>query len=403
MSQENRARSSWTVVGCAWVLSFAMFSRILCLPPMGHIVREALLLSHGKVGLIFSLPLAILAAIAIPSGVFGDKIGPRKAAGTGAIIMTAGSLATGTVTNFMTLFVFTCMFGIGFSLIFTNLPKLIGLWFPREKVGLATGIYVTGIATGAATALAITLPVVFPITNTFRGTFLIWSLPAVAAAILWWILVKEPPSSPSRIQSQQVGGRNMQSHLVWKNRNLWLVALAFFCLDAQFYTWTGWTPKLMMLKGARPDLAALMSSSMQWVSIPVMFLMPWAAHKVGLIKPFIWGSAIAITLASWSAIYIPVPLGWPLMVVLGIGVGTFPLLLAFPVALVPEESVGTASGMVISIGYIGALVGPWLAGYILDVTGTLDLALVVLIGVGIAWSCIGLILPETGLRARVQS
>ena len=77
------------------------------------------------------------------------------------------------------------------------------------------------------------------------------------------------------------------------------------------------------------------------------------------------------------------------------------MILALPVELVPEESVGKASGMVLSIGYIGGLVGPWLAGYIVDVTGTLDLALVVLIGTAIVWTVVAFSIPETGSRTRL--
>lgn len=401
--QENKPQSAWAILGCAWLLGFAMFTRVLCFPPIAHIIKEELILSHEQLGLVFSVPVAVLAALAIPSGLVADRIGIRKAAGIGAAIMALGSLATGTSTNYMTLLAFTSLFGVGLSLVYPNLPKLVGAYFPQEKAGLATAIYVTGIVTGAAIALAITLPVVFPITSTFQGTFYIWSFPAVAAAILWWIVVKEPSLSHSGLQSEQIGKRNRRSHPVWKNRSLWLVALAFFCLNFHFYTWSGWTPALMMLKGASADLAALITSIMLWVSVPIILLMPWASYKIGLRKPFIWAPVSILVLASWSAMYIPVSLGWGLMVIVGITLNTtFPIILSLPVEMMPRESVGTASGFVLSIGYTGGLVGPWLAGYVMDATGTLDLALVVLVGVAIAWACIGFMLPETGPKARLR-
>lgn len=394
-----KASSSRVMVGCAWLLGFAMFSRILCFSPMGHIIKEEFLLGYGEVGLVFSLPIAVLAAFAIPSGFLADRVGIQKAVGAGVVLMAIGSLATGTATSFVTLLTHTCLFGVGFSLVYPNLPKIVGLWFPQEKVGLVTGIYATGIATGGALALAITLPVVFPVTGTVQGTFLIWSLPAIVASVLWWIVVKEPSPSYSALQSQKVAGKN-KSSCVWKNRNLWLAALAFFCLNFHFYTWSGWTPALMVMKGAPPDLAALIASTMQWVSVPIIFFMPWASQKVGLRKPFIWASAIVLALASWSAIYIPMSLGWGLMVVVGIAVGgTFPMMLALPVEMVPREYVATASGFVLSIGYIGGLIGPWLAGYIMDATGTINLVFTVLVGVAVAWAGIALLLPETGSKA----
>ena len=377
-----------------------MFSRILCFPPMEHIIKEELLLNYGQVGLVFSLPVAVLAALAIPSGFLADRIGIRKATGAGAVLMSVGSLATSAATSFMTLLAYTCLFGVGFSLVYPNLPKLVSLWFPQNKAGLATGIYATGIAIGSALALAITLPMVFPITNSFRGTFLIWSLPAIVASILWWIVVKEPPSSHSHVRNQEVRSGNKSSRVVWSNKGLWLAALALFCLNFHFYTWSGWTPAFMMLKGAPPNLAALIASTMQWVGIPSIFLMPWASHNIGLRKPFFWASAITLAIASLAAMYASVSLGWGLMIIVGIALGgTFPMLLALPVEMVPKEYVATASGLVLSIGYLGGLVGPWLVGYIMDATGTAEIAFTVLIGVAIAWVAIVFILPETGYKA----
>ncbi len=400
---EDKLRASWAILVYVWLLGFAMFARILCLPPIAHILKEELSLSHGQVGLIYALPLGILAAISVPSGLLADRIGIRKAAGMGAVIMAVGSLLTGKATSFMTLVAPTALFGVGFSLVYPNLPKLVSLWFSQERAGVATGIYVTGIGTGASLALTITLPVIVPITHTFGGTFYIWSLPAVAAAILWWIVVKPPTPSEDGLKNQQGGVRHVSSHGVWKNMGLWLVVLCFFCNTFHFYTWTGWTPKLMMLKGASATSAALMTSVIQWVSIPTIFLVPWASSKLGLRKPFIWASAIVLALASWSAMYIPVSFGWALMVIVGLAVnGTFPMMLWLPLEMVPKESVGTASGLVLSFGYTGGIMGPLLAGYIMDVTGALHLTLIILGGVGIGWALIAFRLPETGSRARTN-
>jgi CP family cyanate transporter-like MFS transporter len=403
MSQDAVSRRVWAVVGCTWLLGFAIFSRILCLPPIGNILKESLSITHSKVGLIFSLPVAILAATAIPSGLFGDRVGPRRAVGIGMIVLAAGSFASGTASDFRSLFIYTCIFGIGFSMAFSSLPKLMGLWLPADKVGLATGIYVTGISVGGAVSLGITLPVIFPVTNSFHGTLFIWSIPAAVGAILWWFVVKECSSRSSAHQAPLEGKKAGQSYHVWKNRNLWVTAAILFFLNTQFYTWAGWTPQLMIMKGAKPEVAALMISFNSWVSIPFMFLIPWASHKVGLVKPFIGLAALGFILAAWAAIYIHVPLGWPLMFLLGVMFAIYPLLLALPVDLAPREYVGAASGMVLSIGYLGALVGPWLAGYFLDVFGTLSPALIVLIGTGVALGGFSMLLPETGSRTKVAT
>jgi len=400
MQKRDVPKRAWLVVACAWLLGFSMFGRILCFPPIADVVREALSLTHGKIGLFFALPVAILALTAIPSGRFSDKVGPRTAAGIGAIFMASGSLLSSTVSAFWPLFLWLCVFGIGFSMSYSSLPKLVGLWFPSEKVGLATGIYVTGIAIGVAVALGATRSLIFPITGSFQTTFFIWSIPLILGAVLWWIFVRDPlPSSEASRVGKTAQGTTSSDH-VWRNRGLWFATIAFFFQNLQFYTWTGWTPHLMILKGASPETAGLMISLLSWVSIPFMFLTPWFSQKIGLVKPFILASALGYILAAWSAIYISVALAWPLMVFLGLVVSVFPLLLALPVDLVSKEWVGLASGIAISGSYLGSLTGPWLAGHILDVSGTLVPALIVLMGSGIAMGVFGMLVPETGWRAR---
>jgi CP family cyanate transporter-like MFS transporter len=366
---------------------------------MEHIIREELILSHAQASLLFTLPFVIFAAMAIPSGLLADRIGIRKGIGIGVIILVVGSLMRSTSTSFTTLLAFTCLYGIGFTLIYPNLPKLVGTLFPREKAGLATGIYVTGISLGPALALAITLTLIYPVTNTFQGTIFMWTIPAIAASILWWIAAREPLSSPT--QNQPVGKGYKLFPSVCKNGNIWLVGLMLFFLNVQYYTWSAWTPALLMQKGASPDLAAAITSVRSWAGIPFVFIIPWASYKVGLRKPFIWTCTIVTALASWSAIYIPVPLFWPLMAVLAItGTAIFSMILALPVEMVSKESVGAAGGIILSIGYIGALVGPWAAGLILDTTETLYLALIMLVGVAVALTCIAFIMPETGPKAK---
>jgi len=159
---------------------------------MEHILKEELLLTYTQTSLLFISPILMMVVVAIPGGLIADRIGIRKAAGIGAIIIAVGTILRGTAADASTLLAFTFIYGLGFGLSFPNLPKLVSAWAPREKAGVATGTFATGIMTGTALPLAITMPLVFPITNTFQGVFFIWSIPPIIAAILWWILVREP-------------------------------------------------------------------------------------------------------------------------------------------------------------------------------------------------------------------
>jgi len=98
-----------------------------------------------------------------------------------------------------------------------------------------------------------------------------------------------------------------------------------------------------------------------------------------------------------------VPMGWPLMHLAGtVYTAMFITILALPVEMMPKEVVGAATGLMLSIGYIGGLIGPLIGGHILDRTGSLDLSFLILIGVSIAAAGIAFRLPETGPKARAK-
>lgn len=403
IAQVERGRSPWAILVAAWLMAFGMETPLFSTPPMLHIIREQLSLTNAQVGFVSAAPLMMLAALAIPSGTLADRFGIRRVVGTGILVIIAGSFLRGVAPDFATLFAFTCLYGVGFALVYTILPKLVGTWFPPEKIGLATGIYATGIVTSAALVMAISLPLVFPVTGTFQGVFFIWSIPAVVAAIVWWIIVKEHPhtSTPSRqADAKQPEVKTAPRYTIWTNKVLWLVAILFTCHNFLFYSGVNWTPQLMMAKGASPELAGLITSAITWACLPIVFLAPWGSDKAGLRKPFLWASFGVMILTSLGSIFVPLSSGWLITVIFGIASGVqLSIILALTAELVPPEGIGRASGMILSIGYIGGLVGPWLTGYTIDVTGNLNTSFILLLAIAAIATFLSFTIPETGRRA----
>lgn len=395
----QRRNSLSSIAASAFLLSFAMFASIFCVPPVEYIIRQELLLDHAQVSLLFAVPFIMLVVLAIPAGFLGDKIGTRKAAGIGAILLVMGGILRGTATDFPTLVAFTFVFGTGFGLVFPNLPKLVSAWVPREKAGIATGIFVAGLLTGGSLSLAITMPVIFPVTGTFQGIFYIWSIPALVATILWWAMVKDPPHISSSDQPKSQAKAPL--YQLVRNKDLWLVAILLLLNNYFFFAWLGWTPALMIQKGAAPDLAALITSITTWVAIPSVLILPWLSRKLGLRKPFIWIPSIVHAIAVYGVIFMGVSACWWLAALIGISQGIrFVTIMALPVEMIPKESVGAAGGMILSIGFIGGIIGPLITGHLLDLTGSLDLSFFILIAVSIATAGITFKVPETGTKGR---
>jgi len=399
--QKKDSRMPWKILAGAFILGFAIWAPVFCVPPMEHILREQLLLSHTQISLLFIVPILMVAVMAIPAGILADRIGAKKAAGIGAIIVVAGVLLRSNATDANALLGYTFLYGVGLGWCFPNLPKLISAWVPREKAGLATGIFTTGILLGGALALAITMSLIFPITGTFQGVFRFWSIPPIVAAVLWWVLVKEPPRGHLSDEATIEGSFHFRELL--RNKNLWLVSGLFMLHNFFFYSWAGWIPALIRMKGASASLAGAITSTTMWAGVPTLFFMPRLAYKLGVRKPFLWVPGVVLALAAWGVIHASIPVSWFIMALVGVvNVTRFTTILALPVEMIPSKNVGAASGILISIGYAGGVLGALSGGRILDLTGSLDNSFLVLVGLSIAAVALAFKIPETGPKARVK-
>jgi len=395
LKQKIESQIPWAIIVTATVMAFAMWTPMYCIPPIEHILKEELSLSHAQASLLYSGPILVIAATSIPAGLLTDRIGVRKAAGIGAIILAAGSALRATATDSISLLTFTFVYGVGLGWVFPNLPKLVSLWTPRERVGAVTSLYTAGLYCGPALALALTVALVLPMTGTYQGIFLVWSIPAIIASAMWWIFVREPGRQKLIHDNANKGGVNFRA--IFRNKNLWLLSTVALLHFFVFYTWTGWSPTLLMLKGASASQAGFISSITIWTSIPVVLLMPKISSKVRLRKPLIWGPAIGFVVAMLLAINISPTLGWLPMALFGFADAVlFVTLLTMIVEITNSRQVGIATGVLWTLGHVGGFIGPLAGGYILDSTGDIRLSLIMLIIVSSALIVVASRLPETG-------
>ncbi len=372
-----------------------MWAPIFCVPPMEPLIKEHLLLTHTQTSLLLSAPVLMLVVTAIPAGLVSDRVGIKKTIGIGLIIMAAGAVLRSTASDFISLLAYTFIFGFGFGWTFPNLPKLVSIYFGKDKANVGMGIVNSGFPIGTALGLAITVPIILPIAETYQGVFLIWSIPAIIAAVSWWILIRQPISKSSHIEQPSTSITSFRS--AFSNKHLLLVAVLMFIQQLTSWNWNGWAPVMMMLKGASPSLAGLIASVTIWAILPTFLLVPRLSHRIGLRKPFLLVPSIVLAIAFWVAKYITINTSWFLMALVGVATGTrFITLMALPLELTHESEVGMASGMLLSIGFAGGVIGPLIGGRVLDTTQNLDLSLVVLMIISLAAIFIALKIPETG-------
>lgn len=395
------ARKKLIILICSWLVIFAAYISVLCVSPVLNIIINELNLTSSQAGFLYSAPVITLAIFAFIGGFLGDNIGPRTVAGLGITVLSISSILRGISPNFLVLLLLNLIVGIGWGLIFPSLPKLVKLWFPDRLSGTATGIYSTGVFAGGTLALSLTVPFVLPLMGSWRGTFYFWGIIAGLITIIWWVFAREPSSfKDNKVDSARFSKRILIE--VLKNKYIWLVAIYFaFAANITFYTITGWFPTFFVDKGISEAGAGLLTSLTTLAGLPAVFLVPFASDKLGLRKPFLWISCLIATLGFIGIIYTSYNLDFMLMIVLGITLtATYVMSLFLPLELVRPECAGTASGVVISIGYIGGAMGPLIAGRLKDTTGTLIPSIIMLAILTFISMILVFFIPETGFRNR---
>jgi MFS transporter, CP family, cyanate transporter len=386
------------VLAVAVLLAFGIWLPLFVIPPIEDIIGQALAISHTQTALAYSAPVAVLALAAIPGGILADRVGLKKTIGAGAVLLAAGAALRGVSVTFSGLLAFTLLYGLGLGLCFPNLPKLARYCSPRARSSVTVGVFTVAIILSGAISLAITRPVVYRLTGSYEGVLFASSVPAILAAILWWALIKDPPCQAAGVETVRFDLAALR-RLIGR-ADLLLVAVLFLLHNVVLYTWIGWMPAFLVGIGASERTAGLITPVALWVGVPSVVLLSRLSARLERRKPFLWAPSALLVFAAGAVLVVNVPLSWALMFVTGIGTSIrFATILALPVEMVEPGQAGAATGLMMSIGYIGALVGPLAGGYIIDTTGSYDLVFISLAIVSAVTVGVCFMIPETG-RAR---
>jgi len=415
---------AWLILGSLWLVTFFLYILMQCVSPLLPILINDFQLHYSMGGFLYSLPILMIALFSYPLGILSDRIGLERAVGCGAAVAILSSLIRPLSTNFYLLAFSTAVFGLGFAMCFPNLPKLVKENFPQHLTGTATGAYTTAIPLGSGLGIALTKPILTA-TGSWREALLIWSLLAIPVIVFWWIIARmskkrrsqepvqqgipqlvnqrssagPPPSSTLTSQKRYttflpVNG-NQATHLQGHTFISVLIAgLLLSLLNLIFYCTIGWLPTYLTERGWDPALAATATSSISFIEIPAVLLIPLLSDRIGRRRIIMISGFSMIAICS-AIVSLSPSLSWFVSPVLGLTFGgIFALLLALPVELVEREKVGRAAGAIISIGYVGALIGPPITGYLRDLTGDFSVGFIVMAFVGLVAVGLSYILPD---------
>src|SRR5215471_3959832 len=136
------------VLGLLALLLIITYLDRVCISVAGPRIQEALNLGPVAWGWVASVFTIAYAVFEIPTGVMGDRIGPRRVLTRIVLWWSAFTTITGLVTGYVPLLVTRFLFGAGEAGAFPNASITVARWFPLRERGRAFGIFLMSAQLG---------------------------------------------------------------------------------------------------------------------------------------------------------------------------------------------------------------------------------------------------------------
>ncbi|MFC2018650.1 nitrate/nitrite transporter [Chloroflexota bacterium] len=389
----------WVILGMAWLTQIVMQWSWYLVPSLAYTLFPELGLNQTRFTLLYTAPLIVAIFVSSFGGGFGDRYGVRIAVALGSFTLGIAGLARAFTSDFEEMLVCMLAMGIAMSFIWPNLPKIVSVWFPRNQVGFATGIYVSAQAIGYSMGL-----LTGPLFISWRIAFLYVGLISLVVAVLWSVVGRSSPKGVIIEKASIVSGALKGI----KSRNIWLICLVLFLVRGAFFSFSGNLPNaLETVHHISAQEAGTISSLLPWGAVIGTIVFPLFSDRVGMRKPFFYGGAIISAICFYGAWYIAPDIGTYILVFVG---GLFfgalvPLVFTLPLEFpeISREHVGGSAGLVNSLGQLGGVVIPLFVISPVIAAGTLEayssgFILIMLLLAGIAIPAAFLL--ETGYRGK---
>ncbi len=303
--------------------------------------------------------------LALPVGLIVDVYGVKGIGVVSTVLTAVGSLVTAIAGSFSILLLGRLILGIGGTFLVTSLPVAIAQWFSHEELGKAMGFYGTNMPVGtiAAFLAASVLMLVF---DDWRFPFLVGTMLAGVAIVVFISLVREGPLKKSRSHEKVSFGRALRSLELWKAGLVWLL------FQVTAISFLSWAPSIFHdYKGLDLVYASALASVLMIAAIAFVPVFGWLSDSMSRRKPFLVAGSFLMALALVSSAY-TVGLGLVVSVAfLGFAAAMVPSVVSvLPVEILEPEVVGVGFGVMAACLNVGVSLAAPLFGYLFDVTGS---------------------------------
>lgn len=265
----KQSRARYGVVLLAIGLAVLSYVQRVAISGAAIPISHDLHLSKQQMGWVFGAFGLAYALFEIPMGLFGDRMGVRRALTQIVLAWSAFTALTGAAWSVASLVAVRFLFGAGEAGCFPNLTRMLSSWLPeRERVTAQSLMWACTRWGGAVTP-----PLTLLCIQWFGWR---WAFVGFAALGLIWCAIflawfKDDPAqhravneaeqemlAASRVLTTRIAGHSWWSLLL--TRQVALLVLQYFCFSCVWYFYITWLPTYLREgRGQSPERAAALS------------------------------------------------------------------------------------------------------------------------------------------------
>ena len=329
----------------------------------------------------------------VPSNIILHKVGARL--WIGRIMITWGILSACMmfVTTPTSFYILRFMLGIAEAGFFPGIILYLTYWYPSERRGRMTALFMTGIAGAGVIGgpLSGAIMKYFDGINQWSGwqwMFLLEGLPAVVLGVIVIVMLEDRIANAkwlSRaerdllIRNIAADGEHKQEESVLKvmaSGRVWLCAAIYFSYVMGLYGVSFFLPTIIKAMGYLDPLdVGLISVIPYSVSVVVMLMVAKSADRS---RERRWHVAIPGLIGALglvlSVIYAKEPAVAIAALTLGLSgiMATLPLFWSLPTAFLAGTGAAAGIALINSLGNLSGFVSPYVVGLLKDATGSTD-------------------------------
>ncbi len=127
----------------------------------------------------------------IPTGMMGDRLGPRRVLTRIVVWWSAFTALTGTMTSYYPLLLTRFLFGAGEAGAFPNASVVVARWFPARQRATMSGVNLMASQIGGAIAPLLVLPI--QMRYGWRMSFYVFGVAGLVWSAVWYAWFRDSP------------------------------------------------------------------------------------------------------------------------------------------------------------------------------------------------------------------